>query len=78
MNVVGGNTDADSLTSSNIGVVADDTTGTLNVKLAKNLTELSSVKVGDAVTLDASGLTITGGLLLQHRESMPASKRLLM
>ena len=61
LNVVGGNTDADSLTSSNIGVVADDTTGTLNVKLAKNLTELSSVKVGDAVTLDASGLTITGG-----------------
>ena len=38
LNVVGGNTDADSLTDNNIGVVADNTTGTLNVKLAKNLT----------------------------------------
>ena len=38
LNVVGGNTDTTSLTEGNIGVVADDTTGTLNVKLAKNLT----------------------------------------
>lgn len=61
LNVVGGNTDATSLTEKNIGVVADNTTGTLNVKLAKSLTGLNSVKVGDDVTLDASGLTITNG-----------------
>ena len=61
LNIVGGNTEADSLTEGNIGVVADDTTGTLNVKLAKNLTGLSNVKLGDAVTLDALGLTVTGG-----------------
>ena len=61
LNVVGGNTDSDSLTDNNIGVVADDTKGILNVKLAKDLTGLNSVKVGDSVTLDASGLTITGG-----------------
>ena len=61
VNIVGGNTEADSLTEGNIGVVADDTTGMLNVKLAKNLTGLSNVKLGDAVTLDASGLTVTGG-----------------
>ena len=61
LNIVGGNTEADSLTEGNIGVVADDTTGTLNVKLAKNLTGLSNVKLGDEVTLDASGLTVTGG-----------------
>ena len=56
LNIVGGNTEADSLTEGNIGVVADDTTGTLNVKLAKNLTGLSNVKLGDEVTLDAVGL----------------------
>lgn len=61
LNIVGGVTDADSLTEGNIGIVADDTTGTLNVKLAKSLTDLDSVKVGSAVTLDASGLTVTGG-----------------
>ncbi|OBZ32929.1 hypothetical protein A0U42_08500 [Megasphaera sp. DISK 18] len=61
LNITGGNTDTDSLTEGNIGVVADDTTGTLSVKLAKNLTGLSNVKLGDVVTLDASGLTITGG-----------------
>ncbi|GAA6390167.1 hypothetical protein I3700191H1_00520 [Megasphaera massiliensis] len=61
LNIVGGNTETTSLTDNNIGVVADDTTGTLNVKLAKSLTGLNSVKVGDDVTLDASGLTITNG-----------------
>lgn len=61
LNVVGGNTDATSLTEKNIGVVADDTKGILNVKLAKELKGLNSVKVGDAVTLDATGLTVAGG-----------------
>lgn len=61
LNIVGGNTDSTALTEGNIGVVADNTTGTLNVRLAKELTGLTSVKVGDDVTLAASGLTITGG-----------------
>ncbi len=61
LNITGGKTDTDGLTEGNIGVVADETTGTLNVKLAKSLTGLSNVKVGDEVTLGASGLTITGG-----------------
>lgn len=47
------------LTTGNIGVVSED--GKLNVRLAKELTGLTSVKVGDDVVLDASGLKITGG-----------------
>ena len=60
MNVVGGNTD--SLTDNNIGVVADDTTGTLNVKLAKNLTmgdgSITFVPTG---AKDANGNTLVQG-----------------
>ena len=47
------------LTTGNIGVVSED--GKLNVRLAKDLTGLNSVAVGDAVTLDTNGLTITNG-----------------
>ncbi|WP_287770963.1 ESPR-type extended signal peptide-containing protein [Megasphaera sp.] len=57
MNIVGGATDV--TTGSNIGVVSED--GKLNVRLAKDLTGLNSVKVGDAVTLGTTGLTITNG-----------------
>ena len=47
------------LTTENIGVVSED--GKLNVRLAKDLTNLNSVKVGDAVTLGTTGLAITNG-----------------
>lgn len=57
MDIVGGATDV--TTGSNIGVVSAD--GKLNVRLAKDLTGLNSVKVGDAVTLGTTGLTITNG-----------------
>ena len=63
LNVVGGNTDADSLTDNNIGVVADDTTGTLNVKLAKNLT------MGDgSVTFAPTGKDADGNALVQGQD----------
>ena len=57
MDIVGGATDV--TTGSNIGVVSED--GKLNVRLAKDLTGLNSVAVGDAVKLGATGLTITDG-----------------
>ena len=47
------------LTTGNIGVVSED--GKLNVRLAKDLTGLNSVAVGDAVKLGTTGLTITNG-----------------
>ena len=63
LNVVGGNTDADSLTDNNIGVVADDTTGTLNVKLAKNLT------MGDgSITFAPTGKDSEGNTLVQGQD----------
>ena len=46
INIVGGATDV--TTGNNIGVVSED--GKLNVRLAKDLTGLNSVAVGDAVT----------------------------
>ena len=62
LNVVGGNTDADSLTDNNIGVVADDTTGTLNVKLAKNLTMGDgSITFAPTGAKDAEGNTLVQG-----------------
>ena len=57
INIVGGATDV--TTGNNIGVVSED--GKLNVRLAKDLTGLNSVAVGDAVTLDTTGLMITSG-----------------
>ena len=47
------------LTTGNIGVISED--GKLNVRLAKDLTGLNSVAVGDVVTLGTTGLTIKNG-----------------
>ena len=56
VNVKGGVTDADKLTEGNIGVVADGT-DTLNIRLAKELKDLTSVTTGDT-TMNNSGVTI--------------------
>ena len=62
LNVVGGNTDATSLTDNNIGVVADAATGTLNVKLAKNLTMGDgSITFAPTGAKDADGKTLVQG-----------------
>ena len=60
LNIKGGATG--NLTSGNIGVEADSTTNTLNVKLAENidLGTNGSVKMGDTKIND-NGLTINGG-----------------
>ena len=59
VNVKGGVTDADKLTEGNIGVVADGT-DTLNIRLAKELKDLTSVTTGDT-TMNNSGVTIKNG-----------------
>ena len=51
-----GQTPDDLLTSGNIGVVADSSTNTLNLRLAKNLTGLTSA----AFTGDTTSLTVDG------------------
>ena len=61
--VKGGEADATKLSdSNNIGVVSDDTTGTLNVKLAKELKGLTSSEFIDAAggktTISADGVTV--------------------
>ena len=61
--VKGGESDATKLSdSNNIGVVSDDTTGTLNVKLAKELKGLTSSEFVDAAggktTVSADGVTV--------------------
>jgi hypothetical protein len=60
VNVKGGVTDETKLSDGNIGVVSDGT-DTLNIKLAKDLTGLTSVsadtiKAGDTVTLSKDGI----------------------
>ncbi|OBZ32985.1 ESPR-type extended signal peptide-containing protein [Megasphaera sp. DISK 18] len=65
LNIIGGAkaTDANGnslLTDNNIGVVKDGDNA-LKVRLAKDLTGLNSVTVGDAVTLGTTGLVITDG-----------------
>ena len=57
LDVVGGTADKAKLTDNNIGVVSDN--GKLNVKLAKELTGLTSVTTG-ATTINNNGLTIGG------------------
>ncbi len=57
---VKGGAAATDLTENNIGVVANDTDKSLTVKLAKNLTGLTSVVAGDS-TLNTNGLTIING-----------------
>ncbi|WNU97110.1 YadA-like family protein [Neisseria sp. DTU_2020_1000833_1_SI_GRL_NUU_006] len=64
--VKGGQTDKTKLSDNNIGVVSDDQNHTLNVKLAKELTGLTSAAFGDGVTtggttVNGSGVTIGSG-----------------
>ena len=60
VNVVGGITDVNKLTTDdNIGVVSDGTNN-LKARLAKDLKGLNSVTTGDTV-MNSDGLTITGG-----------------
>ena len=66
LNIKGGaSTTATDLTSGNIAVVGDTTTGTLNIKLAKALTGLTSATYTDAAgntqTVTAGSSTITDG-----------------
>uniref|UniRef100_UPI00131DB405 ESPR-type extended signal peptide-containing protein n=1 Tax=Neisseria sicca TaxID=490 RepID=UPI00131DB405 len=60
--VKGGEADEAKLSANNIGVVSDDTTGTLNVKLAKELKGLTSSEFVDAAggktTVAADGVTV--------------------
>ena len=56
--VKGGQTDQTKLSDNNIGVVSDDQNHTLNVKLAKELTGLTSAAFSDGVT--AGGTTVNG------------------
>ena len=60
--VKGGEADEAKLSANNIGVVSDDTTGTLNVKLAKELKGLTSSEFIDAAggktTVSADGVTV--------------------
>ena len=58
-NIVGGVADTSKLSDNNIGVVSNGT-DTLNVKLAKELKDLTSVTAGDTV-MNTDGVTITGG-----------------
>ena len=64
--VKGGQTDRAKLSDNNIGVVSDDQNHTLNVKLAKELTGLTSAAFSDGVTtggttVNGSGVTIGSG-----------------
>ena len=66
LNIKGGaSTTATDLTSGNIAVVGDTTTGTLNIKLAKALTGLTSATYTDAAgntqTVTSTSSTITDG-----------------
>lgn len=64
-NIKGGVTDPSKLSDGNIGVVADATTKTLNVKLAKDLQGLNSVTTttadGKTNVMNGTGNTITDG-----------------
>ena len=64
--VKGGQNNADKLSENNIGVVTEKNSGTLNVKLAKELTGLTSAAFSDGVTtggttVNGSGVTIGSG-----------------
>lgn len=59
MSIVGG-ASVSNLSDNNIGVISNTTDNTLTVKLAKDLTGLTSVTTGDT-KLTTNGLTITGG-----------------
>ncbi|UOO81454.1 YadA-like family protein [Uruburuella testudinis] len=57
LNIKGGNTST--LTDNNIGVVSDGS-GTLNVKLAQNLTNLSSIAITGGSTINSDGINMNG------------------
>ena len=69
--VKGGQTNADKLSENNIGVVADKNSGTLNVKLAKELTGLTSAAFSGDVT--AAGTTVNGSGVTIGSGSNPVS-----
>lgn len=56
-----GGADANKLTNNNIGVQVDSSTGTISVKLAQELTDLTSAQFGAGVTVNGTGLTIGSG-----------------
>ncbi len=64
-NVKGGITDESKLSDNNLGVVSDNTNNTLMVKLAKELTNLTSATFGndttDKTVINKDGVTITNG-----------------
>lgn len=59
INIKGGESNVNKLSNGNIGVAASGT-DTLNIKLAKELRNLTSVQTGNA-QLNTDGLSITGG-----------------
>ena len=69
--VKGGQNNADKLSENNIGVVADKNNGTLNVKLAKELTGLTSAAFSGDVT--AAGTTVNGSGVTIGSGSNPVS-----
>ena len=69
--VKGGQNNADKLSENNIGVVADKNSGTLNVKLAKELTGLTSAAFSGDVT--AAGTTVNGSGVTIGSGSNPVS-----
>jgi len=73
-NVVGGVTDVSKLSDNNIGVVSDGI-NTLNVKLAKELNNLTSVTTGNTV-MNTDGVTITGGPKIVKDVLMRGTNRL--
>ncbi|ABE75006.1 YadA-like family protein [Psychrobacter cryohalolentis] len=56
LKTTGGNTNLTNLSDDNIGVIADNTTNTLTVKLAKDLTGLNSAAFGSDVMISSNGL----------------------
>ncbi|MBB3105763.1 autotransporter adhesin [Psychrobacter luti] len=56
LKTTGGNTDLTNLSDDNIGVIADNITNTLTVKLAKDLTGLNSASFGSDVMISSTGL----------------------
>ena len=69
--VKGGQTDKTKLSDNNIGVVSDDQNHTLNVKLAKELTGLTSAAFSGDVT--AAGTTVNGSGVTIGSGSNPVS-----
>ncbi len=75
--VKGGQNNADKLSENNIGVVADKNSGTLNVKLAKELTGLTSAAFSGDVTTAGTTLTLRRNHRLRQQPSEPDCWRTL-